>query len=95
MRFSKLLAWTVLAAGVVVTGAQAKADERDARHDIAADRYRLAEAVRCGRFGEAAAIRRDIARDESAVYFRERERDRDHDRYRDRDRDFRRDYDRR
>jgi len=80
MRYSKLLAWTLLLAGVMVTGAQAKAEERGGRYDIAADRYRLAEAIRCGHYGEAAAIRRDIARDEAALRYH---------------RDFRFDHDRR
>lgn len=73
MRYTKLLTWTLLLAGVMVTGAQAKADERGARNDIAADRYRLAEAIRCGHYRDAEAIRRDIARDEAALRFRDRD----------------------
>ena len=78
MRYSKLLAWTVLFAGVMATGAQAKAEDyRDLRHDtnrasalrndISNDRARLQEALRCGRYREAEAIRRDIARDEASL----------------------------
>jgi hypothetical protein len=79
MRYSRLMAWSVLFAGVMVTGAQAKAeDSRDLRHDyhraaamrndISRDRARLYEAERCGRYAEAAAIRRDIARDEANLH---------------------------
>jgi hypothetical protein len=81
MRYSKMLAWVVMVAGVMVTGAQAKAEEwgehRDLRNDyaranalrneVASDRFRLNEAVRCGRPWEAAALRRDIARDEATL----------------------------
>lgn len=84
MRYSKLMAWSVLFAGVMVTGAQAKAEDfRDLRHDynraaatrndIFVDRARLYEAERCGRYGEAAAIRRDIARDRENLYFQYRD----------------------
>ncbi len=78
MRYTKVLGWALMLAGVMATGAQAKAEDlRDLRHDygradairndIGADRARLNEAVRCGRFGEAAALRRDIARDEAQL----------------------------
>ena len=84
MRFTKMLAWMVMAAGVVATGAQAKAAEFDRdfyhrdlrndyaragalRRDIAADRFRLNEDLRCGRPLAARAVARDIARDRAAL----------------------------
>jgi hypothetical protein len=81
MRYSKLLVGSVLFAGLSLTAAQARAAEwaehRDLRNDyaraaelrnhIAADRARLNEALRCGRWNEANALRRDIARDEAAL----------------------------
>jgi hypothetical protein len=82
MRYTKMLAWAVMVAGVMVTGAQAKAEEwgehRDLRNDyartnalrnhLASDRYRADEAARCGRPWEAAELRHDIARDEAALH---------------------------
>jgi hypothetical protein len=82
MRFSKMLAWAVLAAGVMVTSVQAKAEEWGAhrdlrndygrvnalRNDISADRLRLREDLRCGRLRAAAQERRDIARDEAVLH---------------------------
>ena len=37
------------------------------RYDVAADRARLNEDLRCGRLGAAAQDRRDIARDQEAI----------------------------
>jgi hypothetical protein len=68
-----------MAAGVMLAGAQAKAEEPrwDVRHDyaradslrndIAVHRGRLNEDLRCGRRGAAAEERRIIARDEAAL----------------------------
>jgi hypothetical protein len=82
MRNSKWMAWAVVAAGVMVSGVQAKAEEprwerRDLRNDyahadalradIAGDRARLNEDLRCGRYAAADRDRRDIARDEAAL----------------------------
>ncbi len=83
MRYSKLLAWSVLFAGVMVSGAQAKAadsrfvESRDVHSDyrsvaalrnhIAADRARLNEALRRHHYAEASALRRDIARDQALL----------------------------
>ena len=81
MRYSKLLVWSILLAGIGITSAQAKAadfgDRRDVRHDyaratalrnhIASDRARLREALRHGHYREAEVLRRDIARDEATL----------------------------
>jgi hypothetical protein len=82
MTYSKMLAWAVVAAGVMVTSVQAKAEDRDwargdlhrdyarvnqLRNAIAAHRAELNEDLRCGRFAAAAEERRDIARDEARL----------------------------
>jgi hypothetical protein len=83
MQFSKMLAWTVVAVGVMATGAQAKAEDfgryehRDLRNDyahanalrndIAADRHRMNEDLRCGRPWAAREVARDMARDRAAL----------------------------
>ena len=82
MRYTKLLAWAVMAVGVMVAGTQANAEEpygrgRDLRgdyrnvnslrNDIAMRRARLDEDLRCGRRSAAAEERRAIARDEAAI----------------------------
>jgi hypothetical protein len=83
MRYSKMLAWVVMAAGVMVTGAQAKAEDRDLRgdyarvdhlrNDIAADRARLNEDLRCHRPWAAENDRRDLARDQAALNYQLRD----------------------
>jgi hypothetical protein len=78
MRYSKWLVWLAMAAGAALPGASTLAAQdrydRDLVHDyrnvqrirtdMAHDQYRLNEAIRCGRYGEAAAIRRDMERDQ-------------------------------
>ena len=93
MRYSKLFAGFALIAGLVATGAQAKAADRwdvhndnrrveAIRADIARDRARLAEAQRHGHYGDVAAIRRDLARDEANLRAQQRDIRHDvHDRY--------------
>lgn len=88
MRFTRVLVWAVMVAGVMLAGSQAKAEEpywhgRDLRHDyaranalrndIAADRFRRDEALRCGHPYAAAAIERDMARDRAALRAQDRD----------------------
>ena len=73
MNYQRVLALAVAAAGVMLTGVQAKAEEphwgerREVRHDIAVDRYRLQRDLNRDRPWAAAAQARDIARDR-AIY---------------------------
>ena len=88
MRYSKLFAWCALAAGMALPGASvlsaadwgARGEGRDygrvnrMRDDIARDRARLNEDIRCGRRAAAAADARDLARDQRALNAQYRDR---------------------
>lgn len=90
MRRSKLFAAVILMGGLAATGSSAFAQSRgrDLRNDyvrsarmdndLSRDQYRLNEALRCGNYREAEAIRRDMARDTHQL--REQNRDIRHDR---------------
>ena len=81
MRYNKLFAWCALAVGMALPGASVLSAQdwrdRDLRHDwvrvnrmrddIARDRARLNEDIRCGRSAAAAADARDLARDQRAL----------------------------
>ena len=81
MRYTKLLAWFTLAVGMtgasVLSAADSYWDRRDLRQDysrlnnmrsdIARDRWRLNEDIRCGRDRAAAQDARDLARDQRAL----------------------------
>jgi hypothetical protein len=97
MRYSKLFAWCALAVGMAAPGAStlAAADRWDTyrdlhrdygrvdrmRDDIARDRARLNEDIRCGRRAAAGADARDLARDQQALnsQIRDIQRDRNRD----------------
>jgi hypothetical protein len=82
MRYTKLFAWCALAMALpgasVVSAADWRAggEGRDyarvdrLRNDIARDRARLNEDIRCGRRAAAAADARDLARDQRALHAR-------------------------
>jgi hypothetical protein len=92
MRYSKLFAWCALAVAMALPGASvlsaadwhARDEWRDyarvdrIRNDIARDRVRLNEDIRCGRSAAAAADARDLARDQRALnaQYRDIQRDR-------------------
>ncbi|HLJ48871.1 MAG TPA: hypothetical protein VKU01_22805 [Bryobacteraceae bacterium] len=79
MRFSRILPAALVAMGALFVGTAAQAQDwdryrnRDLRHDyahanrlrddMARDQYRYNEAVRCGRYGEANRIARDMRHD--------------------------------
>jgi hypothetical protein len=83
MRYSKLFAWFTLAVGMAIPGASVLSaegsywDRRDLRHDysrvnnlradIARDRARLNEDIRCGRDRAASQDARDLARDQRTL----------------------------
>ena len=73
MRYNQLFAWCALAVGMALPGASVvSAADWDGRlrNDIARDRARLNEDIRCGRRGAAAADARDLARDQRALHAR-------------------------
>jgi len=96
MRYNRLFAWCALAVGMALPGASvlsaADWNGRDLRHDyargdrmrddIARDRARLNEDIRCGRRRAAAADARDLARDQRALDAQYRDIQRDNRRYR-------------
>ncbi len=79
MRLSRTLPAALVTMGALFVGAAANAQvwnryrDRDLRHDyahanrvrddLARDQYRYNEAIRCGRYGEANRIARDMERD--------------------------------
>ena len=95
MRYNRLFAWCALAVGMALPGASvlsaADWNRRDfrsdytrvdrMRDDIARDRARLNEDIRCNRRGAAAADARDLARDQRALDAQYRDIQRDNRRY--------------
>ena len=82
MRYSRLIALAAMAAGMALCTSTAKADDyyrdrHDLQHDyaranrlradIANDRYRMNEDLRCGRGDAARREARDIAHDQRAL----------------------------
>ena len=94
MRFSRILPAALVAMGAMFVSTAAKAQDwdyhrdRDLRHDYAhadrmrndlsRDQYRYNEAIRCGRYGEANRIARDMERDRHQLRRQERDIRRDH-----------------
>lgn len=86
MRYTKYLAGFALALGMLATTASAE-DRRDLRRDyrradamrddIARDRARLNEDIRCGRQAAAARDAADLARDQRALQYQMRDIHRD------------------
>jgi hypothetical protein len=85
MRYTKWFASVAIAAGMAVAGTTAASaqDWRDLRHDynqvdrmrddIARDRVRLNEDIRCGRSAAAARDAADLARDQRALQAQRRD----------------------
>ena len=89
MKRFKFFALAALALGIAAPATLSAQDWRDVRHDyarvdrmrddMARDRARLNEDIRCGRTQAAASDARDLARDQSALAAQQR--DIRHDRY--------------
>lgn len=69
MRNARFFAWLTLAVGIVASSASTLSaqDYRGLRAEIARDRARLAEDIRCGRREAARRDRLELARDQRSL----------------------------